>query len=51
MYNFDNVAAYLKWLNDLKDEQQPNGTLPGSCPLPAGDIIGGTARRGTARTC
>lgn len=32
MYNFDNTAAYLKWLNDLKDEQQPDGNLPGIVP-------------------
>jgi alpha-L-rhamnosidase len=32
MYNFDNNAAYRKWMNDLKDEQQANGNLPGIVP-------------------
>ena len=32
MYNFGNAAAYLKWLNDFKDEQQPDGNLPGIVP-------------------
>ncbi|MBV9469746.1 MAG: family 78 glycoside hydrolase catalytic domain [Abitibacteriaceae bacterium] len=32
MYNFDSAANYVKWLNDLKDEQQPGGALPGIVP-------------------
>jgi alpha-L-rhamnosidase len=32
LYNFDAAAAYTKWLNDLKDEQRPNGELPGIVP-------------------
>jgi alpha-L-rhamnosidase len=32
MYNFDNTTGYLKWLNDMKDEQQPDGNLPGIMP-------------------
>jgi alpha-L-rhamnosidase len=32
MYNFDNTAGYLKWMNDFKDEQQPDGNLPGIVP-------------------
>ena len=32
MYNFDNHAAYVKWVRDLIDEQQPEGRLPGIVP-------------------
>lgn len=32
MYNFDNVAGYEKWMNDLKDEQRDSGELPGIVP-------------------
>jgi alpha-L-rhamnosidase len=32
MYNFDNTAAYRKWMNDFADEQQPDGNLPGIVP-------------------
>lgn len=32
MYNFNNTAAYEKWMNDFKDEQQPDGNLPGIVP-------------------
>ena len=32
MYNFDNVAGYEKWMNDLKDEQRESGELPGIVP-------------------
>ena len=32
MYNFDNAAAYEKWMNDFKDEQRPDGNLPGIVP-------------------
>lgn len=32
MYNFDAAANYTKWLNDIYDEQQPNGALPGIVP-------------------
>lgn len=32
MMNFDPAANYVKWLNDLKDEQQPGGALPGIVP-------------------
>lgn len=32
MYNFDNSAAYRKWLNDLMDEQRADGNLPGIVP-------------------
>ena len=32
LYNFDMVRAYLKWIDDFIDEQQPNGQLPGIIP-------------------
>ena len=32
MYNFDNTAGYEKWMNDFKDEQRPDGNLPGIVP-------------------
>ena len=32
MYNFQNVAAYEKWVGDLMDEQRPDGNLPGIVP-------------------
>jgi len=32
--NFNMVTSYNKWLNDIRDEQQPNGSLPGIIPTP-----------------
>lgn len=32
LLNFDGAAAYTKWINDLADEQQPDGVLPGIVP-------------------
>ena len=32
LFNFDMVRAYLKWIDDYTDEQQPNGQLPGIIP-------------------
>lgn len=32
MYNWDNAAAYTKWMNDFKDEQRDSGELPGIVP-------------------
>lgn len=32
LYNFDGITVYEKWLNDHKDEQQPNGVLPDIIP-------------------
>ncbi|MCX7817642.1 MAG: glycoside hydrolase family 78 protein [Kiritimatiellae bacterium] len=32
MYAFDNAPAYAKWVRDLLDEQQPDGSLPGIVP-------------------
>ncbi len=34
-YNFENTAGYEKWIDDLVDEQRPNGNLPGI--VPSGD--------------
>lgn len=32
MYNWHNAAAYEKWMRDFKDEQRPDGVLPGIVP-------------------
>jgi alpha-L-rhamnosidase len=32
MFNYFPAAVYTKWLNDLGDEQQPDGRLPGIVP-------------------
>ena len=32
LLNFDAAAAYTKWINDLADEQQSDGRLPGIVP-------------------
>ncbi len=32
LYNFDALTVYEKWLQDMRDEQQPNGTLPAIIP-------------------
>jgi alpha-L-rhamnosidase len=32
LFNFDMNAAYLKWLDDMADEQQASGQLPGVVP-------------------
>ncbi|MCL2347120.1 MAG: glycoside hydrolase family 78 protein [Planctomycetaceae bacterium] len=31
-YNWQNVAAYEKWMQDFRDEQRPDGNLPGIVP-------------------
>lgn len=32
LYNFEAITIYEKWLADHRDEQQPNGVLPGIIP-------------------
>ncbi|PWU15122.1 MAG: alpha-rhamnosidase [Verrucomicrobia bacterium] len=32
LLNFDAAAVYTKWINDIADEQRPNGMLPGIVP-------------------
>lgn len=32
LYNFDAITIYEKWIADHRDEQQPNGVLPGIIP-------------------
>lgn len=32
LYNFDGITVYEKWLQDHRDEQQPNGVLPAIIP-------------------
>lgn len=34
MMNFDMESAYLKWLNDFRDMQRPDGQLPSIIPTP-----------------
>jgi len=32
LLNFESASAYTKWLDDFRDEQRPNGELPGIIP-------------------
>jgi len=32
LYNFDAITIYEKWLADIRDAQQPNGTIPAIVP-------------------
>lgn len=32
MYNFQNTAAYEKWIQDIMDEQKPDGNVPAIVP-------------------
>ncbi len=32
LYSFDAITVYEKWMNDFRDEQQPNGVLPSIVP-------------------
>lgn len=32
MFNWENTSAYEKWIRDLRDEQCPDGNLPGIVP-------------------
>lgn len=32
LYNFDGISIYEKWMNDHRDEQQPNGVFPATIP-------------------
>jgi alpha-L-rhamnosidase len=32
LFNFDTHSAYVKWIQDLADEQKPSGELPGIVP-------------------
>lgn len=34
MMNFDMESAYLKWMNDFRDMQRPDGQLPSIVPTP-----------------
>ena len=33
IYNFQTASFWRKWLNDLRDAQQPDGALPFVCPI------------------
>ncbi len=32
LFNFQSAAGYTKWLQDIEDEQRPDGSLPGIVP-------------------
>lgn len=32
LFNFDTTASYAKWLQDIQDEQKPEGEIPGIVP-------------------
>ena len=32
LYNYDGITVYEKWMDDHRDEQQPNGVLPAIIP-------------------
>ena len=32
LLNYDSASGYTKWLEDMRDEQRPNGALPGIVP-------------------
>ncbi|PKD20382.1 alpha-rhamnosidase [Salegentibacter salinarum] len=32
LYNYDGITVYEKWMDDHRDEQQPNGVLPSIIP-------------------
>ncbi len=34
LFNYDNIAGYAKWVDDLLDAQTPAGNLPGIVPSP-----------------
>ena len=41
VYNMDSQAFLSKWLQDLRDTQRPNGSLPGVAPIIPGRFDGG----------
>ncbi|WP_200269239.1 glycoside hydrolase family 78 protein [Luteolibacter pohnpeiensis] len=41
LYTFDPITIYAKWMNDIADEQRPDGNMPGIIPNAGwGDNIG-----------
>ena len=43
MYNFDNAPGYTKWINDCRDEQGADGSIPDIVPNPVWGLNGGPA--------
>lgn len=43
MHDFHMAAFYTKWLNDMKDAQEPNGRIPNTAPTLLGGYGGGIA--------
>lgn len=41
VYNMDSQSFLTKWLQDLRDTQRPNGSLPGVAPIVPGRFDGG----------
>lgn len=41
VYNMDSESFLTKWLQDLRDTQRPNGSLPGVAPVVPGRFDGG----------
>jgi alpha-L-rhamnosidase len=43
MLNFHTPAYYYKWINDMRDAQEPNGKIPNTIPPIVGGMGGGVA--------
>jgi alpha-L-rhamnosidase len=43
MHDFNMAPFYAKWLNDMRDAQEPNGRIPNTSPTIVGGMGGGIA--------
>jgi len=43
MHDFNMSPFYAKWLNDMRDAQEPNGRIPNTSPIIVGGMGGGVA--------
>ncbi len=43
MHDFQMAPFYYKWLNDMRDSQEPNGRIPNTSPTLIGGMGGGVA--------
>jgi len=43
MHDFNMASFYAKWLDDMRDAQQPNGRIPNTSPIIVGGMGGGVA--------
>ncbi|MDR1723192.1 MAG: glycoside hydrolase family 78 protein [Tannerella sp.] len=43
MHDFNMSPFYAKWLNDMRDSQEPNGRIPNTSPIIVGGMGGGVA--------